>query len=121
MRLCLDRAGLVGGDGAVHQGFCDISILRVFPKAVLLAARDEPSLRAALEFMRHYDDGLSAVRYPRDNVPEPVQPEPPRFEMGRANLLAPGDDLAILAYGFPAKSALEAREALAREGVTAAV
>ncbi len=66
VRLCLDRAGLVGGDGAVHHGFCDISILRIFPDAVLLAAMDEPSLRAALEFMREYDRGLSAVRYPRE-------------------------------------------------------
>ena len=41
MRLCLDRAGLFGGDGAVHHGFCDISILRVFPKSVLLAAMDD--------------------------------------------------------------------------------
>ena len=51
LRLCLDRAGLVGGDGAVHHGFCDISIMRIFPKAVLMAAMDEPSLLASLEFM----------------------------------------------------------------------
>ena len=65
VRLCLDRAGLVGGDGAVHHGFCDVSILRSLPKAALLAAMDEPSLKASIEFMADYDDGLSAVRYPR--------------------------------------------------------
>src|SRR5204863_504438 len=62
VRLCLDRAGLVGGDGAVHHGFCDVSILRTLPGAALTAAIDEPSLLAALEFMRTYEDGLSAVR-----------------------------------------------------------
>src|SRR4029453_6950698 len=68
VRLCLDRAGLVGGDGAGHHGFCDVSILRTLPGAALTGAIDEPSLLAALEFMRMHDDGLSAVRYPRDNV-----------------------------------------------------
>ena len=70
VRLCLDRAGLVGGDGAVHHGFCDISILAPLPDAAICAAMDEPSLIAALEFMAGYDTGLSAVRYPRDNVSE---------------------------------------------------
>ncbi len=67
VRLCLDRAGLVGGDGAVHHGFCDVAILRTLPDAVLTAAIDEPSLQAALEFMRTWDGGLSSVRYPRDD------------------------------------------------------
>ena len=113
VRLCLDRAGLVGGDGAVHQGFCDISILRVFPKAVLTAAMDEPSLRAALEFMRTYDDGLSAVRFPRDCVSDLVassRAECPPFVLGKARPLIEADqpDLAILAYGVMAINAIEA-------------
>ena len=68
VRLCMDRAGLVGGDGAVHHGFCDIALLRTLPNTAITAAIDEPSLLAALEFMRTYEDGLSSVRYPRDNV-----------------------------------------------------
>ncbi|MDG2094089.1 MAG: 1-deoxy-D-xylulose-5-phosphate synthase, partial [Phycisphaerales bacterium] len=59
VRLCLDRAGLVGGDGAVHHGFCDVSLLRVLPDAALIAPIDEASLKACLEFMRNYDTGLS--------------------------------------------------------------
>jgi 1-deoxy-D-xylulose-5-phosphate synthase len=97
VRLCLDRAGLVGGDGSVHHGFCDISILRVFPKAVLTAAMDEPSLRAAMEFMRTYENGLSVVRYPRDNVSDLLAADPcPPFELGKARALAeqPTPDLA---------------------------
>jgi 1-deoxy-D-xylulose-5-phosphate synthase len=115
VRLCLDRAGLVGGDGSVHQGFCDISILRIFPKAVLTAAMDEPSLRAALEFMRTYDDGLSVVRYPRDTVSDALADRPcPPFALGKARALVEqaDPDLAILAYGVMSINALEALEQL---------
>ena len=115
LRLCLDRAGLVGGDGAVHHGFCDISILRVFPHACLLAAMDEPSLAAALEFLRGYDAGISAVRYPRDIVPDRFAKEPcPPFEIGRARALAevPDPQAAILAYGTCAIDAAKALDIL---------
>jgi len=122
VRFCMDRAGLVGGDGAVHHGFADIAFMRVFPKMALTAAMDEPTLRASLEFMRNYEDGPCAVRYPRDNVPtEPVQADTPPFELGKANLLKSGKDLAILAYGFPANHALEAREQLEQQGYSVAV
>ncbi len=118
VRLCLDRAGLVGGDGAVHQGFCDISLLRVFPKSVLMAAIDEPSLRGALEFMRLYDDGISAVRYPRDSVSEMfAQKQCPPFVLGKARPLLEHDqpDAAILAYGVMAIEAMNAVELLDSE------
>jgi 1-deoxy-D-xylulose-5-phosphate synthase len=122
VRLCLDRAGLVGGDGAVHHGFMDIALLRELPKMALTAAIDEPTLNAALAFMQHYTDGPSAVRYPRDTVPAPVQGDAtPPFELGRANLLAEGEDLAVLAYGFPANHALKARESLLQRGCSIAV
>lgn len=115
VRLCLDRAGLVGGDGAVHHGFCDISILRIFPQACLLAAMDEPSLRAGLEFMRTYEAGVSAIRYPRDSVSERfVNEECPPFEIGKARALRLEDkpDVALLAYGVMAINALDAAELL---------
>ncbi|MFG0285044.1 MAG: 1-deoxy-D-xylulose-5-phosphate synthase [Phycisphaerales bacterium JB039] len=119
VRLCLDRAGLVGGDGAVHHGFCDVALLRTLPGAALMAAMDEPSLKAALEFMRGCEEGLSAVRYPRDDVSDAMSAEPcPPFELGRARLLRPADgpaDVAVLAYGVCAVAALEAAEALAGE------
>jgi 1-deoxy-D-xylulose-5-phosphate synthase len=115
VRLCLDRAGLVGGDGAVHHGFCDVSILRVFPKAALLAAMDEPSLRAGLEFMRTYDAGLSAIRYPRDSVSDMFTNEAcPPFELGRARALVTHDkpDIAILGYGTMVINAMQALDKL---------
>ncbi len=115
VRLCLDRAGLVGGDGAVHQGFCDISLLRVFPKMVLTAAMDEPSLVAALEFMRNYDEGPCAVRYPRDSVSDMfADRQCPPFEMGKARALVEHDtpDDAVLGYGVMAINAMQSLDLL---------
>ena len=115
VRLCLDRAGLVGGDGAVHHGFCDISLLRVFPASCLLAAMDEPSLAAALEFMRTYDAGISAVRYPRDVVSDRFLGAPcPAFELGRARPLAEPHDpqAAIFAFGTSVIDAAAALDAI---------
>lgn len=121
VRLCLDRAGLVGGDGAVHHGFCDVAILRTLPDAVLTAAIDEPSMLAALEFMRTWEGGLTAVRYPRDDVSNRfTEQECPAFELGKARLLTPRfadldaqrPDVAILAFGTPAVAAAEAIDAL---------
>ena len=124
VRLCLDRAGLVGGDGAVHHGFCDVALLRTLPGACLMAAIDEPSLRATLEFMRTYDEGLSAVRYPRDEV-SPMLSDAgcPAFELGRARLLTPDShsgsavppDVAVLAFGTPALDALSVARDLSSE------
>jgi len=111
VRLCLDRAGLVGGDGAVHHGFCDVSILRVFPKVALMSAMDEPSLRASLEFMRNYEDGMSVVRYPRDTVSEAFADRGcPPFELGKARPLIEHEepDAAILGYGTMAIESLAA-------------
>lgn len=126
VRVCMDRAGLVGGDGAVHHGFLDVAMFRVFPGSVLLAASDEPNLRAALEFMRLYDSGASFVRYPRDTVaPKPLQQVVPQFEIGRANLVLPSrgrrPDLAILAYGSEVYEAAKAIGELQLQGYDVAL
>ncbi len=122
VRFCLDRAGLVGGDGAVHHGFADIAFLRTLPGFVLMAAMDEQTLQASLQFMRNYDAGPSAVRYPRDNVANPAaQPQTPPFQLGKANLIADGTDLAILAYGTEVYHALAARQELQKQGYSIAV
>ncbi len=124
VRLCLDRAGLVGGDGAVHHGFCDVALLRTLPGAVITAAIDELSLVAALEFMRQHEDGLSAVRYPRDRVSTVLDGRPcPAFELGQARRLdehGTDIDLAVLSFGTPTLDALDASRAMsthARIGV----
>lgn len=122
VRLCLDRAGLVGGDGAVHHGFCDVAILRTLPDAVLTAAIDESSLRASLALMRDWDGGLSSVRYPRDDVDTRFG-EAPAFQIGKARLLtsdhtdlrANTPDVAVLAFGTPAIAAADAIDSLGDE------
>jgi 1-deoxy-D-xylulose-5-phosphate synthase len=125
VRLCLDRAGLVGGDGAVHHGFCDIALLRTLPGAAVMAAIDESSLKAALEFMREYGEGISSVRYPRDVISGVLAgSECPPFELGKARLLTPQysplhpesrPDVAVLAFGVQAITALEAAAQLSGE------
>jgi 1-deoxy-D-xylulose-5-phosphate synthase len=121
VRLCLDRAGLVGGDGAVHHGFCDVALLRTLPGACVMAAIDEPSLRAALDFMLWHDEGLSAVRYPRDAVDTRLAGQPcPPFVLGEARCLTPEcasvlPEVAVLAFGTLAMHALDAARALAGE------
>ncbi|MEE2680808.1 MAG: 1-deoxy-D-xylulose-5-phosphate synthase [Planctomycetota bacterium] len=120
VRLCLDRAGCVGGDGAVHQGFCDISLLAVLPHAALLAPVDESSLKAGMAFMTDYAEGLSAIRYPRDNVSALVEdrfgPAPP-FKLGRSRCLIRHDqpDVAVISYGTCGINAIEAADQLANE------
>lgn len=121
VRVCMDRAGLVGGDGAVHQGFMDIAMFKPLVGAVMLAAIDEPTLRGALEFMRGYDESATFLRYPRANVPsELLQESPPAFELGKANLVrapkARVPQLAILALGPPVYAAARALDELSAEG-----
>ncbi len=126
VRVCMDRAGFVGGDGAVHHGFMDISMFSPLPGVAMLAASDEPNLRAGLEFMRQYEDGASFIRYPRDNVPaEPLETEVPPFQLGKAHLVRPGHNgrpqLAILAYGAMVYEALEALKELDQQGYDVAL
>jgi 1-deoxy-D-xylulose-5-phosphate synthase len=104
VRICMDRAGYVGGDGSAMHGFMDITMNRVFPDVAILGASDEPNLKAALEFMRTYETSASFIRYPRDKVPAvPLLAQVPPYELGKALLMRPAKgktpDLTILAYG----------------------
>lgn len=117
--FCLDRAGLVGGDGAVHHGFLDITYLRGFPNMVLMAPMDEPELREAIAFGLTLNQPC-ALRYPRDTVPAPQESCPP-FELGRARTLRHGDDATILAYGVMTVHALAAAELLSAAGIDVTV
>lgn len=117
--FCLDRAGLVGGDGAVHHGFLDITYLRGFPNMVLMAPMDEPELREAIRLGLTLNSAC-AIRYPRDTVPTPQDICPP-FELGRSRILRHGDDATILAYGVMCAPALAAAELLVSAGIEAAV
>jgi 1-deoxy-D-xylulose-5-phosphate synthase len=111
LRLCLDRAGLVGGDGAVHHGFCDIAMLSVLPNAVIMAALDEPSMKAALDFMANHEAGISSLRYPREAVLDRFTTTAcPPFELGKSRALIRNakPDVAIVAFGTMAHESAEA-------------
>ncbi len=111
--FAMDRAGLVGDDGPTHHGAFDISYLRCLPHIVLMAPRDEAMLVRMLRTALLYDDGPIALRYPRGEavgVPIPEDPEP--IEIGRAEVLAAGERVALVGYGFGVGVALEAADLL---------
>ncbi|MBL8878514.1 MAG: 1-deoxy-D-xylulose-5-phosphate synthase [Phycisphaerales bacterium] len=117
--FAIDRAGFVGGDGAVHHGYLDIAYLRSFQSMVLMAPADEPELLSALCFALTLDVP-SGVRYPRDEVPEPYG-SAPAFELGKSRLMRDGPDATILAYGTTVADALAAADSLASEDIYVAV
>ena len=118
--FCMDRAGLVGGDGAVHHGFCDIAFLRCLPNLVLMAPADQAELAGALRFALA-SGRPCAIRYPRDAAPAGGAETAAPFELGRAVRLRAGTDAAVLAYGTEVAEALAAAEELAAEGIEVAV
>ncbi|HNQ24831.1 MAG TPA: 1-deoxy-D-xylulose-5-phosphate synthase [Phycisphaerae bacterium] len=117
--FCMDRAGLVGSDGAVHQGFCDIAYLRGLPGMVLMAPIDEQELREALRLALRLQQPC-AIRYPRDKVAPPI-PDCTPLVPGQARRLRDGEAATILAYGTTALHALAAAEELAQAGVEVTV
>ena len=118
--FCMDRAGLVGSDGAVHHGFVDIAMMRSLPGMVALAPADAAEMSAGLGWALG-QGGPVAIRYPREEVPADLPGECPPFELGRARVLRQGTDATLLAYGSMVAPALQAAEALAKSGVDASV
>jgi 1-deoxy-D-xylulose-5-phosphate synthase len=119
--FAMDRAGLVGEDGATHNGIYDISYLRCMPGITLMAPMDGKELHEMMQFSLTLD-GPSGVRYARGNAPEEHdlvgwdgKREPIR--LGKAQTLRQGSDGAILAYGHMVQTALEAAAQLAEQGV----
>ena len=112
--ICMDRAGLVGSDGAVHHGFMDIAYLRPMPGMTLMAPADEAEMAAALKLALSMDTP-AAIRYPRDEVPEAMPGECPPFERGKARVIREGTDGTLLAYGAMCEPALNAASILHRE------
>jgi len=117
----LDRGGLVGEDGATHQGLFDLSYLRHLPNMVLMAAADENELQSMLKTALAHD-GPVAIRYPRGaGLGVPMDAEPDLLPLGKGKLVRRGRDLAILAIGNRVAPALEAAMVLEVQGIKAAV
>jgi 1-deoxy-D-xylulose-5-phosphate synthase len=119
--LAMDRAGLVGADGATHQGFYDIAYLRTLPNIVVMAPKDENELQHMLRTAVEYP-GPAAVRYPRGTgFGVPLDPEIKSVPLGEAELLCDGSDALVVALGTRAHPALDAAAQLASEGTSVAV
>jgi len=110
--FAIDRAGLVGPDGATHAGSFDLSYLRCVPNLVVMAPADENECRRMLT-TAHLHEGPAAVRYPRGKGPGvPVDQDLRPLPLGRGELRRRGRGAALLAFGSMLAPALEAGEAL---------
>ncbi len=118
--LCMDRAGLVGSDGAVHHGAMDIAMLRPLPGMVLAAPADGAEMDALMDFALDSESPI-AMRYPRDEVPKPLPGECPPFQLGVSRTVREGGDVAIIAYGATVDLSMRAAQQLANEGIEAEV
>jgi len=122
VRFALDRAGLVGADGATHAGIFDIAFLGCLPGMVLMAPSDEVELMHMVATAASLGECASAVRYPRGEGLGLVLPERGEvLAVGRGRVVREGDRVALLALGPRLYEALRAADELARRGVTATV
>ena len=118
----LDRAGLVGSDGPTHHGTFDLTYLRMMPGMVIMSPKDESELRNMLYLAINYKDGPIALRYPRGSaLGVDLHENFELFEIGKAEKLSSGDDVAILAVGSMVEYSLRAAEELTNEGISCEV
>ncbi|PYP83497.1 MAG: 1-deoxy-D-xylulose-5-phosphate synthase [Blastocatellia bacterium AA13] len=119
--FALDRGGVVGADGPTHHGLMDFAYLRPMPGFVIMAPKDENELRHMLKTAVYYD-GPASVRYPRGNgFGVPMDEEMRILELGKAELLREGSDVAILGIGSEVAHCVKAAEKLAIDGIQATV
>ena len=120
--FALDRSGLVGADGPTHHGAFDLSYLRLIPGMAIMAPRNESELRDMLYTAVQHEGGPIALRYPRGNgTGVPLKEGFDLIPFGKGETLRTGSDVALLAIGTMANTALAAAEELARGGVAAEV
>lgn len=119
--LALDRGGLVGDDGPTHHGVFDLSFLRHFPDMTVMAPKDENELQHMLKTAVYSNRPIS-LRYPRGTgYGVTMDQSPVALEIGKGEILAEGDDLAIIAIGSTVYPALDAAKLLAERGIHATV
>jgi len=122
VRFAIDRAGLVGQDGATHAGSFDIGFLTNLPGMVMMAAADEAELRHMVATATAYDEGPLAFRYPRGEGTGIDLPEHGEIlEIGKGRIVAEGTRVAILSFGTRLSHVMEARESLMARGITPTV
>ncbi len=116
--FCIDRAGIVGEDGATHHGTYDLAFLRCIPNMIIAAPLNELDLRNIM-FTATVTNAPFAIRYPRgEGVRNNWRNQPfEKYEIGKGICLKEGDDLAIISIGHIGNTALEVGNTLANEGV----
>ena len=122
VRFAMDRAGLVGADGPTHAGSFDLAFLGCLPNMMIMAAADEADLVHMVATQVAYDDGPSALRYPRGEgvgmeMPEVGVPLP----IGKGRIMRDGKQIAILSLGTRLAEALKAADTLAGMGLSTTV
>jgi 1-deoxy-D-xylulose-5-phosphate synthase len=122
VRFAIDRAGLVGADGATHAGSFDVTYLSTLPNFVVMAAADEAELVHMTYTAAEHDDGPIALRYPRGagtGVPLPETPQ--KLEIGKGRIVREGTKVAILSLGTRLAEALKAADQLEARGLSTTV
>ena len=122
VRFAIDRAGLVGADGATHAGSFDIAYLANIPKMVLMAASDENELRRMVLTAANINDRPSAFRYPRGEsiglkLSKTIQP----LSIGKGHIVKKGSKIAILSFGARLYESLKAAKILDEKGLSTTV
>ncbi len=122
VRFAIDRAGLVGADGATHAGSFDITYLATLPNFVVMAAADEAELVHMTYTAVEYDDGPIAFRYPRGNGVGVDLPETPqKLEIGKGRIVREGTKVALLSLGTRLAEGLKAADQLEAKGLSTTV
>jgi 1-deoxy-D-xylulose-5-phosphate synthase len=122
VRFAIDRAGLVGADGATHAGSFDVTYLATLPNFVVMAAADEAELVHMTHTAALHDTGPIALRYPRGNGVGVALPETPeQLEIGKGRVVREGKTVAILSLGTRLAEALKAADQLEAKGLSTTV
>ena len=122
VRFAIDRAGLVGADGATHAGSFDVGYLGALPNMMIMAASDEAELAAMIATARDYDRGPCAFRYPRgEGVGVEIPANAQALQIGKGRIVREGTKVAILSLGTRLQDALKAADMLAARGLSTTV
>ena len=122
VRLCMDRGGLSGDDGPTHHGLFDIGYLRHVPGLIFMQPKDETEMVDMLHFMAQYDDGPTAIRYPRGPIAgTPIASQRSKIEIGKAEVVADGSDVALIGLGTMFEVAEQAKKLLEEKGFSVAL
>ena len=119
--FAVDRGGLVGEDGPTHHGSFDLSYLRAVPNMTVAVPSDGDELEQMLEYAVAHRIGPVAIRYPRGAIPYKMGKASNRFEWGRWDVLAGGNDLAIIAAGSMVSPCRKVVERLKEDGISASL